>query len=55
MIRKIVSSDTKASTGRTDAKVQICLQVENSCRLETSMDNYVAAVTVVVAAYRRRK
>ena len=49
------SSDTKASSGRTDAKVQICLQTQTSCRLETDMDDCVAAVTAVVAAYRRRK
>ena len=50
-----VSSDTKASPGRTDAKVQIFLQTQTSCRLETSMDDYVAAVAVAMAAYRRRK
>ena len=53
--QKIVSSDTKAFPGQTDAKVQICLQSQTSCRLETSMGDYVAAVTVAVAAYRRRK
>ena len=54
-IRKKVNSDTKASPGRTDAKVQICLQTQTSCRLEKIMDDHVAAVTVGVAAYRRRK
>ena len=56
MIRKIVSSDTKASPGRMDAKVLIiCLQTQTSCRLETGMDDWVAAVAASVAAYRHRK
>ena len=55
VIRKIVSSDTKASPGRIDAKVKIFLQTQTSCRFETSVDDYVAAVTVAVAAYRPRK
>ena len=54
-MRKIVSSDTKASPGRIDAKVHISPQTQTSCRLETSMEDYVTAVTVTVAAYRRRK
>ena len=54
-VRKIVSSDTKASPGRTDANVQICLQTQTSCRLETGMGDYVAAVMATVAAYRRCK
>ena len=46
----------KACTGRTDAKVQICLQTQTSCRLETScMDDCVAGVTAAVAAHRRCK
>ena len=53
--RKILSSDTKASSGRTDAKVQICGQRQASCRLEIGMDDCVAAVTAAVAVYRRRK
>ena len=55
MMSNIVSSDTKAPPGRTDAKIIICLQTQASCRLETSTDDYIAAVTVAVAAYRRRK
>ena len=50
-IRKIVRSDTKASPGRTDAKVEIFLQTQTACRFETRVDDYVAAVTVTVAAY----
>ena len=50
-----VSSDTKASPGRTDAKVQIFLQTQTSCRVEISMDDYAAAATVAMGAYRRRK
>ena len=53
--RKIVSSDTRASPGRTDATVQIFLQTHTSRRLETNFDDYVGAVTVEVAAYRCRK
>ena len=55
MTKKIISSDTKASPGWMNAKVQICLQTQTLCRLETGMDDYVAAVTVTMAAYRRRK
>ena len=52
VIRKIrVNSETKASPGRTNAKVQICLQTQTSCRSETGMDDCVAAVTAAVAAY----
>ena len=54
-MRKFGPGDTKASPGRTDAKVQICLQTQTSCRLKTGMDNCVAAMTAAVAAYRRRK
>ena len=46
---------TKAPPARTDAKVQICLQSQISRRLETGMDDCVAAVTAAVAAYRRLK
>ena len=46
---------TKGFPGRTDAKIQICLQTQTSCRLEIGMDDCVAAVTSAVAAYRRRK
>ena len=45
----------KAYPGRTDAKVQICLQTHTLCRLETGMDDCVAAVTAAVAAGRRCK
>ena len=55
MIRKIVSSDTKASPRRMDAEVLICLQTQTSCRLETGMDDCAAAVAASVAAYRHRK
>ena len=55
MLRKIASSNTEASPERTDAKVLICLQSQTSYRLETRMDDCVAAVTAAVAAYRRRK
>ena len=52
VIRKIVSSDTKASPGRTDAKVQICLQTQTSCRSETAgMDDCVVTLTAAVAVY----
>ena len=34
-----------ACPGRTDAKIQIRLQRKTSCRLETGMDDCVAAVT----------
>ena len=54
-MRKTFSSDTKASPGQTDAKVQIFLQTQTSCRLEISIDDYVAAVTIAVAAHRCRK
>ena len=53
VMRKKLGSGTKASPGRTDVKVQICLQTQTTCRLETDMDDYVAAVTAVMAAYRR--
>ena len=46
----------KASPGLADAKVQICLRTQTSCRLETGMtgmDDCVATVTAAVAAYRR--
>ena len=46
---------TKASPGRTDTKVQICLQTQTSCRLETGMDDCVPAVAAAVAPNRRRK
>ena len=53
MIRKKINNDTEASLGRTNAKkVQICFQTQTaSCRLETGMDDYVAAVTAAVAVY----
>ena len=52
VIRKIVSSDTeKASPGRTDTKVPICLQTQTSFRLKIGMDDSVAVVTAAVAAY----
>ena len=41
----------KVFPGRMDAKVQIRLQTQTSCRLETDMDYFAAAVTVAVAAY----
>ena len=46
---------TKASPGRTDAKVQICIQTQTSCGMDTCLDDCVAAVTAAVAAYRRGK
>ena len=54
VIREIVvnSSDTtkKASPGRTDAKVQICLRTQTSRRLKTGMDDCVAAAMATVGA-----
>ena len=38
-----------------DAKVLICLETQTSCRLETGMYDYVAAVAASVAAYRHHK
>ena len=52
---KYIVSDTKASPRRMDAKVLICLQTETSCRLETGMDDCVAAVAASVAACQHRK
>ena len=40
-----------ACLGWTDAKIQIRLQRQTSCRLETGMDDCVAAVTATVAVY----
>ena len=34
----IIRSHTKVSPGQMDAKVQICLQTQTLCRLETGMD-----------------
>ena len=54
VIREIVNKgDAKTSPGRTDVRVQMCPQKQTLCRLETSMDNCVAAVTAAIAAYRR--
>ena len=41
-----------ACLGRTDGKIQIIrLQTQTSCRLETGMDDCVAAMMATVAAY----
>ena len=49
--KKIRPRDTKASLGRTDARVQICLQTQTICGMETGMDDCVAAVAAALAAY----
>ena len=54
LIRKVGPRDTKASPGRTDAKVQIFLHRQISCGMETYMDDCVAAVAAAVVAYRCR-
>ena len=48
----VVSEGVPRTDGR---KVQLCLQTQTSCRLETGMEDCVAAVTAAVAACRRCK
>ena len=54
--RCVVGEGVPRTDGRKSMKVQICLQTKTSCRVETGiMDDCVAAVTPVVAVYRRCK
>ena len=59
MLRKIVTvvGIRRQPPDERTQKFRICLQIQttSSCRLETDMDDSVAAVTGAVAAYRRRK
>ena len=45
----------KVCPGQTDGRKSSSLPSQTSCRVQTGMDDCVAAVTAAVAAYRRCK